>query len=263
VSLAGKRILVTRPLEQAGEFVAEVERRGAQAIVLPTIRILPPDNWEACDRSIREIASFDAVVFTSANAAQFFCARCAALSSHAWKNLVHAVYAVGEKTARALDECGIAVTRVPERHSGSGLLSMLSDEDIRGKSFLLPRGDRAREDVAEGLVRRGGQVTSVTVYRTDAPSDETGEALREAFRARRVDVATFFSPSAVVHLLEILDEGSRQQLGASIWTAVIGETTSAALTERGIPITISAPHATAASLVEAIERYLVEGTVPA
>ena len=52
--LFGKRILVTRPREQAAELVERLEALGAEAIEAPMIRIVPPDDYgpldEACAR---------------------------------------------------------------------------------------------------------------------------------------------------------------------------------------------------------------------
>ncbi|TMK29375.1 MAG: uroporphyrinogen-III synthase, partial [Actinobacteria bacterium] len=44
--LAGKVILVTRPRDQSTELVREIERRGATAIVAPTIELVPVRSAE-------------------------------------------------------------------------------------------------------------------------------------------------------------------------------------------------------------------------
>ena len=53
--LFGKRVLVTRPREQAAELVDRLEAMGAEAIEAPMIRIVPPDDYgpldEACARA--------------------------------------------------------------------------------------------------------------------------------------------------------------------------------------------------------------------
>ena len=51
--LFGKRILVTRPREQAGELVELLEALGAEAIEAPMIRIVPPDDYGAARRGVR------------------------------------------------------------------------------------------------------------------------------------------------------------------------------------------------------------------
>ena len=74
--LFGKRILVTRPREQAGEFVDLLEALGAEPIEAPMIRIVPPDDYGAARRGVRRTSSeFDWIVFTSANAVDAFMAR--------------------------------------------------------------------------------------------------------------------------------------------------------------------------------------------
>ena len=48
--LFGRRIVVTRSREQAGELVEMLEERGAEAIQAPTIRIPPPDDMAPLER---------------------------------------------------------------------------------------------------------------------------------------------------------------------------------------------------------------------
>ena len=66
--LFGRRIVVTRSREQAGELVEMLEERGAEAILAPTIRIAPPEDMEALDRACADAGAYDWIVFTSANA---------------------------------------------------------------------------------------------------------------------------------------------------------------------------------------------------
>src|SRR3954447_8504600 len=70
--LFGRRIVVTRSREQAGELVDMLEERGAEAIQAPTIRIAPPEDFEALDRACADAGSYDWIVLTSANAADAF-----------------------------------------------------------------------------------------------------------------------------------------------------------------------------------------------
>ena len=71
--LFGKRILVTRPREQAAELVERLEALGAEAIEAPMIRIVPPDDYGAARRGrARARPTFDWIVFSSANAVDAF-----------------------------------------------------------------------------------------------------------------------------------------------------------------------------------------------
>ena len=51
--LFGKRVLVTRPREQAAELVELLEALGAEAIEAPMIRIVPPDDYGPLDDGLR------------------------------------------------------------------------------------------------------------------------------------------------------------------------------------------------------------------
>jgi uroporphyrinogen-III synthase len=75
MSLAGKRILVTRAAEQAGELAERIRGMGGIPVLFPTIRLVPPDDPGPLDGALSRLASFDWIVFASANAAKFFCGR--------------------------------------------------------------------------------------------------------------------------------------------------------------------------------------------
>ncbi len=52
--LFGKGIVVTRPETQAGEFAHLLAAEGARVILFPTIRVVPPANWEEARQGSRE-----------------------------------------------------------------------------------------------------------------------------------------------------------------------------------------------------------------
>src|SRR5437773_8016925 len=56
--LFGKRVLVTRPREQAADLVERLEAEGAEAIEAAMIRIEPPDDYGPLDDACARIAEF-------------------------------------------------------------------------------------------------------------------------------------------------------------------------------------------------------------
>src|SRR5204862_520246 len=66
--LFGRRVLVTRPRDEAAELVDRLETMGAEAVEAPMIRILPPEDTAPLDAACRDVASYDAVVFASPRA---------------------------------------------------------------------------------------------------------------------------------------------------------------------------------------------------
>jgi uroporphyrinogen III methyltransferase / synthase len=73
--LFGRRIMVTRPREDAAELVDLLTVLGAAAIEAPMTRIMPPDDYGPLDEAIGALEAFDWVLFTSANAVDQFMQR--------------------------------------------------------------------------------------------------------------------------------------------------------------------------------------------
>jgi uroporphyrinogen-III synthase len=83
----------------------------------------------------------------------------------------------------------------------------------------------------------------------------------EAMREARVDVVSFFSPSAVENLGGELGAEVLSRLGARAAFAAVGPVTAAALRKAGLPVAIEASEATAESMAAAIVKHFSAPTV--
>jgi uroporphyrinogen III methyltransferase / synthase len=251
MSLANKRIVVTRPREQSDGLVAEIEARGGTAVVVPLIAIADPVSWEACDRAIAALDTFDALVFTSTNGVNKFFGRCTEKGIAQRRLSRLPTYAVGEQTRRAIESHGAHIIYTPDDFSSEALGKYFSLQSLDGKKFLMVRGDIGKREIDGILCDRGVAVNEVIVYRT-ITEGEAG-SLGERLAAGEIDALTFASPSAVRGFRQLFPAFSKTERHVTI--AVIGPTTHHAAREADLAPDVVAPQATATSLVEALDDY--------
>jgi uroporphyrinogen III methyltransferase/synthase len=252
MTLAGKRVLVTRSAEQAGELAALVRGAGGVPVLFPTIRLVPPEDPGPLDREIGRLTSFDWILFTSANAARFFRERAARLGLSSWPAGVRAA-SVGPGTTRVLESLGVPVPLTADTHTGEGLFEAFKAHGIAGKRFLLPRAEEGRETLPELLARDGGDVVAVVAYRNGlADRDDT---TAEEIVARPPDVCTFASPSAFRNLFTLLGEEKAREMLARSRIAVIGEVTRRAVEKREFRVDIVPETYTLRGMVDAAAAF--------
>jgi uroporphyrinogen-III synthase len=254
--LAGLRVVITRAAKQSRELIARLKGAGAAVLFLPAIEFAEPENRAPLDAAIFALGSFDWLLFTSANAVRFFAKRRRelGLDPEALRKSGKSVRvaAVGPATAEEARIDGIAVTVVAAEFRGDALARELSAQ-INGKRVLLPRSDRAADELPEALRAAGAEVTDVIAYRTVDVSLETvsPEAL-EAVRSGNADVICFFSPSAFRSIEARVGRVALRR--ASL--AAIGPVTAAAICEAGLEVAIESREATTKSFVDALsERF--------
>ena len=251
-TLEGRRIVITRAAEQSGELRERLQELGAEVDSLPLVRFLEPQDTADLDRAIRALDQFDWIIFTSANAVTFFLARCRAVGC--WPNAGRTkVAAVGSATRLALENQDLQASLVPAEFSGAGLASELSGV-ISGKSVLLPRSDRASEELPSMLRKAGAKVTEVTAYITVGP-EAFDCGLIDAIRDGLVDAVAFFSPSAVREFKKLMGPDLLGKHNSRLALAAVGPVTAEAIRVAGLPVAIEADEATTASLVAGLERY--------
>ncbi len=250
--LKDKRVLITRPREDSAELAALFEERGAIPMLLPAIVITDPDSWEECDHAIINLKQYHGMLFTSRNAVERFLRRVDAINVDARRVLAQRrVYAVGEKTEAALEEEEIPVAGTPEVYSAEALADSFEGEDLLGTYFLFPRSSIGSNILPDFLRELGAVVDEVVVYKNVPPRQLELDAIRHALLNGEIDVATFFSPSAVRNFHQMMGTKALERT----LVAVIGNSTASAAASLGMQVDIIARHATAESLVETIDDY--------
>jgi uroporphyrinogen-III synthase len=251
--LEGKRIVVTRAVEQAQELVARLEKMGAIVLLFPAVSFSEPNNTTELDRAIRSLVEFDWILFTSANAVRFFARRCRKMGVEPNQEGNYLCAAVGPATASAVAAEGFSVDHVAQEFVGTQLARELS-ASLAGKKILLPRSNRAGPDLPDALRAAGAEVTDVVAYHTGGVGAIDPEVMR-TIREAQVDVISFFSPSAVENMRAELGGKVLSSLAAKVALAAVGPVTAAALGGAGLPVAIEAPTATAESMAAAITNY--------
>jgi uroporphyrinogen III methyltransferase/synthase len=249
--LRGKCILITRPREQAGQLKSLLEAQGAEAIIVPTIQIVDPDDWDQTDRAIRQLSGYDWLIFTSGNGVDAFCQRLKVHGPGASINLKIGV--VGRATAEKLAAWGWRADLVPDEPSTEGLLEAVP-ENLSGVKFLLPRGNMAGAALPEGLRQRGAVVDEITVYRT-VMAESSKVPMLELLESASVDLVTFTSSSTVANFVRLIGEDRIERFKDRFLVASIGPKTSQTARASGLRVDIEATVATVAALVKGIVGY--------
>lgn len=256
--LFGRRVLVTRPREQAAEMVGLLEALGAEAIEAPMIRIVPPESFDALDAACATIGRFDWVVFSSANAVEAFMQRLME-SPRDLRALGHIrLCAVGPATTERLARYGLKVDLIPAEYRADAIAHAFSESgDVHGLNVLIPRADVGREIVGDELRRQGAHVTEVVAYRT-ALVDPGREGEPDVYRMlldRQLDVVTFASPSSVRSFIRAVGTDQAADLLRGTTVGAIGPVTAEAATQFGIRTTIMPAQYTVPAFVEAIAHH--------
>jgi len=250
-TLEGVKILITRPEKQNVLLSAKLRNLGATTIELPTITILPPNNTDPLDKSIRSISQYDWVIFTSVHGVRFFSQRLKSLGEPSDKLKQVRVAAIGPATAAALEHLGKKADYVPTQFLSEKIAAGLGD--VEGKRILLPRADIASKKLPELLRQRGAEVEEVVAYRTIIPEGLSADRLKSVLN-QGIDVVTFTSPSTVRNLAQIVGANELTVLLKGVKVACIGPVTAEATKELGIHVDIVARTHTIDNLVEAIKN---------
>lgn len=245
--LAGKRIVVTRPEAQAGGLCQGLEKKGANVIRCPTIRVEPVESYDRLDAALARLGEYRWVIFTSSNGVRAVLSRMAELGLPSEILDGTRVAAVGTATARTLEAQGVPAGFLPQVERSAAIADSLVP--VEGEHVLLLRADIADPAVAEVLRSRGAAlVDDVPVYRT-VSLPPTPEALLELRLG--VDGITFTSPSTVRGFLGAGPEWPGLLDGVVV--ASLGPATTDAVRAEGIKIDVEAVERSMTGLVQALE----------
>ena len=251
--LFGKRIVVSRAREQASLFAEKLEALGAEIIEFPVIKIVPPADYAALDRSLGQLEEYSWIIFTSENGVKHFFNRLRETGRDIRDLKGAEVCAIGPKTREALEERGLQVAYVPSEYRAEAVVEQLQSKISTGERVLLPRADLARKVLPESLEALGAVVDNVEAYRTVRGEGNTA-LLKELLGEKEIDLITFTSSSTVHNLITMLGDHAADLL-SGVSLAAIGPITAATVREQGLKVDVEAKEYTIDGLIEAIESY--------
>jgi uroporphyrinogen-III synthase len=253
--LAGKRVLVTRALHQAGKLSDGLRALGAVPVEVPVLEIGPPASFESLDQALRQFQKYDWLLLTSANTVRALFERAKELGIPLTQPVTMKVASVGEATASAARKLGLQLAVIPEKFVAESLserlLAELKDQS-RAAKVLYARAAGAREVIPQALQAAGIDLDVVDAYQNRVPKT-AAEELRRAL-ASGIDMVTFTSSSSVTHLSQVALQAKVAWPFAAVPAVSIGPITSQTLRDSGWPPAAEAEPSDIPGLLAALMR---------
>ncbi len=235
-----RRVIVTRPENEAHKWAQTLGKAGLQVDVLPMILVQGMDDPRPVVAAWQRLADFDAVMFVSGNAvshffeskptaAPVFCAQ-AAIKTRA--------YVTGPGSLSAVLKCGAerefvdAPAEEAAQFDSEALWAVMREQVVPGFRVLIVRGMSAQApDASDGVGRdwfakqvqaAGGTVEFVVTYQRRAPVLQALDAQRLHQAASDGSIWVFSSSEAVANLCALAEGQSWQSSRAVVTHPRIG-----------------------------------------
>jgi uroporphyrinogen III methyltransferase/synthase len=235
--LFGKKIVVTRTREQAGELSKALADLGADVIELPTIRIEHPEDRLGFAEMVTHAHEYDWLVFTSPNGVERFFDAFFATFPDARSLGNPRIAAIGNGTAQKIREYRFTVDLIPERFVAEGLIDAFKKESVENLTMLWVKAADTRDVIGDGLEKLGAIVDECIAYRTVKETEDPTGA-RAKIETEGADLITFTSSSTVDHFFDLGIDLPENCVAGSI-----GPVTSENLKKRGMkPAFEASPH---------------------
>jgi uroporphyrinogen III methyltransferase/synthase len=260
--LAGIRVMVTRPADQAIDMYHALRGYGAEVMAYPTIateEYIDPRTWDSFQDIINRSWNLDLtgwIILTSENGVRYFFNQFRQRGNDFRALAQFKIAVVGFGTAAAVTMHGIDPDFVPTTATTAALADQLvSSVDLKGIPILRVRGNLGDDNIERKLRAAGGVVTALQVYKTFTPSWPDG--FKEKLFRHPPDIITFTSGSTISGLFEILGESDSNKLLEKAKTITIGPSTTNDLASFGFEPWLEAKEHSVPGLINEILNYYI------
>lgn len=222
-NLFGKKILVTRDKNQAGEFSNKIEKMGGVAVELPFIEI----ESVLSKVTSEDLKEYSALLFNSPNGVREFMKKIDDIRS-----LAHLkIGAVGSKTKELLEEYKIKADFMPEEYMVSKLAELSLEYTKPGEKILIITSDISPCDTDKFNSIYDREFHKIVAYNTKKITREKKEVCDAL---NKVEVVTFLSSSTVDAFYASID--GDLECVKNIKFASIGPVTSETMKKYGFSV---------------------------
>jgi uroporphyrinogen III methyltransferase/synthase len=247
--LFGRRVVVTRPRDEAQRAAETLEALGAEALIAPTVEIAPLDDLAPLDAALDRLGEFDWLVFTSGNGVRATLDRLLARGRDLRALGGVRLAAIGPATAEALAAYHLRADLIPPEFRSESLADALAPH-VAGRRVLLALADRGRTVLNEALgpIAHVEQVATYRNLDVDALPADVADRLARG----EVDWITVTSPAIARRLHDLMPEAARARVGTGIRLASLSPVTTEAVRAVGWDVAAEAEVYTWDGLVAAL-----------
>jgi len=165
------KIAVTRLEEKSGGTHELFSKYGHDAILVPTMKTVIPDNPASLDELCRKMASgkVDFLIFSSTMGVRYFFEQCGNVPD------ITTIITVGPRTQEAIVDKGLNCETIPS-FSSDHFASHLGSR-IMGKTVAIVRPDIPNPALVESLTASGARVLEAVAYRLVATGNDLSQIL--------------------------------------------------------------------------------------
>ncbi len=252
--LFGKRVMVTRPADQAIEMYKSLRQLGAEVLPYPTIateEYFDADGWN----TFKNIHSTNRwLIFTSENGVRYFFKQYMKQFNDIRGIGRFKIAAIGYGTKRALDKMNLRPDFIPSKATTADLVAEFVDKvQLENAVVVRVRGNLADDSVENKLRESSAEVVPLQVYNTYHP--DWPEGFKEKLFENLPDVIVFTSGSTAYGFKTMLAEDEVKILTDEAVIVSIGPSTSSIIKKLGMPVTCQATEFNVSGVIETIVKH--------
>ena len=244
--LAGKRILITRAVEQIAETTALIEKKRAITIAFPCLEheVLLDNIQQGLER-IKDVSD---IVFTSVNGIRAVFKNSPNAIAASFQNKRIAV--VGKKTADALKKHHLQADIIPKIASQHGLIKAYQEQGIP-QSLVFFRAEDGSNVLLKYLQNQGVETQLITAYRSVCPTGNNTKVL-SLLVDNTIDATLLGSSKTAAHYLQRI---ANLELANRPVLVAISQQVADAADKLGLKVQLIAKHANFPSMLESLAEY--------
>lgn len=251
--LDNKRILVPRGANQAKSFSRLLKKYGGIPVEIPLIAFRPKAKSKTLNDYLNALHTYEWIIFTSNVAVETFLS----FVSKEQLGTSPRIAVIGERTQKVLEDKGLRVEFSPSEYVAEAFVAEFLPLIRTGMKVLIPKGNLARDYIADSLRKNGAVVDEAIIYETYMPEDSRTK-LAFAMENRDIDILFFTSPSTVDHFMDVIKELRLESNMNELLIGCIGPSTEEKLKSYKLKVHASPKVYTVEEMIKSMNTYLIE-----
>lgn len=256
MSLAGLRVLVTRPQGQGEALLSAISEQGGCGWHYPVmaLRGLAADDpgFQSCRQLILDLDQFQKIIFVSTNAVKYGLQ----WIDQYWPQLPIGCqwYGIGKSTRVALQRAAVPVEAADDSEvdamNSETLLQHRQLQQLDKQKVLIVRGVGGRDHLASELGLRGAQVSYAECYRRSLVDKPCGE-VTELIQQQAINTICLNSGESLQNFCQLAGENAVAGMPA-LTVVVPGERVAVLAKSAGFKDIVIAANASDAAILDAL-----------